>query len=97
MESNGDIELRNGGTHYRAQQGGKLSITVADEVTIQCGASSISMKKDGTITISGTTVTIGTKTNNAKYEPPGISVSAAKISQTAMGIHEIQGAIVKIG
>jgi len=97
VESNGDIELRNGGTHYRGQQSGKLSINVTDEVTIQCGASSISMKKDGTITITGTTVTIGTKTNNTKYEPPGISVSAAKISQTAIGIHEIQGAIVKVG
>lgn len=95
VESNGDIELRNGGTHYRGQQGGKLSINVTDEVTIQCGASSISMKKDGTIT--GTTVTIGTKTNNAKYEPLGISVSAAKISQTKIGIHEIQGAVVKVG
>ena len=97
VESNGDIELRNGGTHYRAQQGGKLSLKVMDEVSITCGAASITMKKDGTIEIVGTKVKVGTKTNNTAYEPIGVTVSGAKISSAAVGIHEINGAVIKVG
>jgi type VI secretion system secreted protein VgrG len=70
---------------------------VNNEVSIVCGAASINLKKDGTITIAGTNVKIGTATNNALYEPPGVTVSGAKISQTAIGIHEIVGALVKLG
>mgnify|MGYP006335884243 CR=1 FL=1 len=80
VESDGDIELRNGGTHYRALQGGKLTLNVSDEISM-----------------TGTKVKVGTVTNNTQYEPPGITVTAAKISQTAVGIHELQGAVVKIG
>jgi len=97
VESNGDIELRNAGTHYTGGKSGKLSIAVMSEVSITCGAASITMKKDGTVEISGTKVKVGTKTNNTSYEPPGITVSAAKISQTAIGIHEIAGAVIKVG
>jgi len=38
--------------------GKKLLIDVADEITIKCGSASISMKKDGTILVSGKDVTI---------------------------------------
>jgi type VI secretion system secreted protein VgrG len=97
VESDGDIELRNGGTHYRATQGGKLTLTVSNEISVICGAARITLKKDGTIEMTGTKVKVGTVTNNTQYEPPGITVTAAKISQTAVGIHELQGAVVKIG
>lgn len=97
VESDGDIEWRNGGTHYRALQEGKLTVHVTDEISLVCGAASITLKKDGTLEMMGTKVKVGTKTNNAQYEPPGITVTAAKISQAAVGIHELQGAVIKIG
>lgn len=97
VETDGDIDIRNGGTHYRGQQSGTLSISVSNSVKVTCGAASIELQKDGTITILGTKVKIGTKVNNATYEPVGITVSAAKISQQAIGIHELNGALIKIG
>jgi type VI secretion system secreted protein VgrG len=97
IESDGDIELKNGGVRYVGGQSGKLVISVNSEIDIRCGAASISLKKDGTIKITGTSVTVGTKTNNAQYEAQGVTVSGAKISQTAVGIHEIAGALVKLG
>jgi len=70
---------------------------VDSEITITCGAASISLKKDGTIEIVGVKVKVGNASNNASFEPAGASISAAKINSTAVGIHEIVGALVKIG
>jgi type VI secretion system secreted protein VgrG len=97
IETDGDIELKNGGTHYTGGQGGKLTLNVNNEIKITCGAASISLKKDGTIEIVGVNVRVGNASNNASFEPAGATISAAKISATAVGIHEISGALVKIG
>jgi type VI secretion system secreted protein VgrG len=97
VETDGDIELKNGGTHYTGGQGGKLTLNVNNEIKITCGAASISLKKDGTIEIVGVNVKVGNSSNNASFEPAGATISAAKINATAVGIHEIAGALVKIG
>ena len=46
------------GDDEKRHVGKTLNIDVGDEVTITCGQSSFNMKKDGTITIKGKTITI---------------------------------------
>jgi type VI secretion system secreted protein VgrG len=97
IDSVGDISLKNGGVQFTAGKDGKLSINAGSEVSITCGASSLTMKQDGTIELTGVKVKVGNANNNASFEPPGTTVSGVKVSVTAVGIHEIQGAVIKIG
>ncbi|MBN1959983.1 MAG: type VI secretion system tip protein VgrG [Deltaproteobacteria bacterium] len=97
LTSAGDIKLSNNGCSITAGNDGKLSITANSEVSITCGSASITLKSDGTIDITGQTVTTGSANNNIKFEPAGTTVSGVKITSAAVGIHEIQGALVKIG
>jgi len=97
IESDGDIQLANDGVQYWGAEDGTLMVRATRNIEITCGPATISLSKDGTIKITGTSVEVGTKVNNTKYEPPGITVSGSKISQTAVGIHEIAGALIKVG
>jgi type VI secretion system secreted protein VgrG len=82
----------------------KITLTAATEIVLTTGDSSISMKSDGTITISGKTVTVaGTDTasmgvgaQSVTANKQKVMVSGAGISATAVGVHEISGALVKI-
>jgi type VI secretion system secreted protein VgrG len=73
-----------------------ITINVQRAMDIRCGQASISLKMDGTITITGANVKIGTDDNNAVYSAPGITVNGLKISQTAVGLNEIIGTILKL-
>jgi type VI secretion system secreted protein VgrG len=82
----------------------KITLTAATEIVLATGSSSISMKSDGTITISGTKVTVsgtqeatmGVGAQSVTANPQKVQVSGAGISATAVGVHEISGALVKI-
>jgi type VI secretion system secreted protein VgrG len=75
----------------------KAILNASNEISLTCGASSIVLKSDGTITISGAMkVEIGSGASSAKLEPAGVNVSGPKISSAAIGIHEVTGAVVKI-
>jgi type VI secretion system secreted protein VgrG len=63
-------------------------VTVANEIKFVCGASSITLKKDGTIEIKG----INIKINGAAT----VAVDSAKIDSVAAAVHTIKGALVKI-
>jgi type VI secretion system secreted protein VgrG len=77
--------------------GGKLSLNAASEIAITCGAASISLKADGTIEMTGKTVKSGNANNNVVCDPSGTTVNGVKITSAATGMHEIQGALIKIG
>ncbi len=97
VQSAGDIRLTNAGSGIAAGAGGALKITANEEVSFVCGAASITLKKDGTIEIAGQKVKVGNAANNASFEPAGTAIAGVKVSSTATGIHEIQGALIKIG
>ena len=81
-----------------------ITITAGDEIKIITGESSIHMKKDGTIKISGVDISItGTKktvigvgNQTVTSDLTKVQVSGAAINSSATGMHEITGALVKI-
>ena len=55
------------------------------------------MKSDGTIEITGVKVKIGNANNNAAFEPAGTTINGVKITSASVGMHEISGALIKVG
>jgi type VI secretion system secreted protein VgrG len=96
LEATGKMDFHNPGTSV-VGEGTKLTLNGNSEVTITCGSASISLKSDGTIEIKGTTVRIGNSTNNAAFEPAGTTINGVKITSAAVGIHELSGALIKVG
>jgi type VI secretion system secreted protein VgrG len=96
MSATGKMDLHNPGTSVIGE-GTKLTLNAGAELTLTCGSSSISMKSDGTIEITGKTVKIGNATNNAAFEPAGTTINGVQITSSATGIHQISGALVKVG
>lgn len=82
----------------------KITIDAAEEIFLHCGQSMMSMKKDGTITISGQnvsvlgaqTVKVGVGNQNVVCDVQKVATSGAAINSNAVGMHTITGAVVKI-
>ena len=91
------IAIVNDGQCNVTLEGGKAKIDAPSEIAITCGASSIKLTSDGTISITGINVKIGNSTNNAAFEPAGVTINGVKITSAAVGVHEVNGALIKIG
>jgi len=91
-----DIVVNNSGCEVQLS-GSDATVTAKASVTIKCGASSISMKSDGSIEITGVKVKIGNANNNAAFEPAGTTINGVKITSASVGMHEISGALIKVG
>lgn len=82
----------------------KITVTAKTEIVLQCGLSYFSMKQDGTILLSGENISIsgnqqvmaGVASQTVTCDTAKVTVSAAGITSTAVGVHEISGALVKI-
>ena len=81
-----------------------ITIDGKTEIVLVSGESSISLKADGTIKISGKKIDIaggdevkvGVGNQNATFDKTKVGVSGAAINSSAVGTHEIAGALVKI-
>lgn len=97
LKSAGDITIKNGACAITASAGGKLTVEAAAELRLTCGASSLTLKSDGTIEVNGTSkVNLSSGASTLALQPASASLNSAAITSTAMGIHDIQGAIVKV-
>lgn len=65
-----------------------ILINAKSEIKLQCGASSVSLKEDGTIEIKGLNIKINGTAS--------VAVDSAKIDSVAAAIHTIKGSMVKI-
>jgi type VI secretion system secreted protein VgrG len=82
----------------------KITIDAAEEIFLHCGQSMMSMKKDGTITISGQNVSVlgaqtvkaGVGNQNVVCDVQKVATSGAAINSNAVGMNTITGAVVKI-
>ena len=82
----------------------KIKLEAATQIVLHTGQSSIELNSDGTIKISGAnieisatkTVTAGVGTQQVTLDAAKIQSSGAAIQTTAVGTHEITGALVKI-
>lgn len=83
---------------------GEILISSAEQIKLITGDSSLTLNKDGTITISGKKITvsgtdeasIGVGNQNVKCDKQQVGTSGAAINSSATGKHEITGAVVKI-
>jgi type VI secretion system secreted protein VgrG len=88
-----------------------VQIKAAKAIQLQTGSSSLSMKSDGTIEIQGVKITIDGKTIESSGEKEvkmgvnaqsvtcntsEVTTSGTKVNSTAIGEHNISGAIIKI-
>ncbi|MGF1581036.1 MAG: type VI secretion system Vgr family protein [Gemmataceae bacterium] len=103
----------------KASGGGNVLIEAKEKIVLNTGKSTLTMLKDGTITIDGKTINIigseaindsaptiaisGTKqtqigvgAQTVTCDPAKVVTSGAGIAATAVGVHEITGALVKI-
>ncbi|MGZ5425712.1 MAG: hypothetical protein ACXWE1_00745, partial [Thermoanaerobaculia bacterium] len=84
--------------------GGALVVTVGNETTVTVGASSLKMKKDGSIEVSGqdievtgtASVKMSVGSNSIKVSTSGIEISGTKVDIAAIGTATLSGALVKI-
>jgi type VI secretion system secreted protein VgrG len=93
------------GLHMTETVGRSLSISAGTEITLQTGASSIVMRKDGTITIEGKEITIAASEKikvsaQRELEMDGgkfsLAAGSGDGSVTAASTLDVKGALVKI-
>ncbi|MES1205760.1 MAG: type VI secretion system tip protein TssI/VgrG [Pseudomonadota bacterium] len=77
--------------------GGNTKITAADEIKLVCGSASITLKKDGTIEISGSQkVKVDGGGAGVELTAAGATMSGAKATVSGASVTEITGGMVKI-
>jgi type VI secretion system secreted protein VgrG len=92
-----DIVVHNGSGQIE-MKGGKISVVAADELSLTCGSASITLKKDGTLTITGAKeVGVACQQSTVKLEPAKAAMNGPATNIAAVGMTEIAGAIIKIG
>lgn len=95
--TNGQCTVSFDGADATLEAPGKLQLTAGAELSLACGSTSIVLKSDGSIEISGAQkVNVGSGSSAVAVEPTGVSVSGTKISSAAVGMQEISGALIKI-
>jgi type VI secretion system secreted protein VgrG len=83
---------------------GQIYVDAKTQITLHCGASLLIMKEDGTIELSGVKINIsgseevknGVGNQNTVFNRSKVETSGAAINTSAVGIHEISGALIKI-
>ncbi|WP_338865637.1 type VI secretion system Vgr family protein [Myxococcus stipitatus] len=77
--------------------GNKIEVTAVAELSLVCGKASIKLKSDGSVEVNGAKeVSLGAQQSTLKLEAAGGTLSAPKLTSSAVGIHEITGALIKI-
>ena len=75
----------------------KIALVATDELVLQCGTSSISLKKDGTITISGSTsVSVSCSSSNVTLDKNSGKLEATNATLSAKATCVVSGGFVKI-
>ncbi len=93
---NKEIEIKSDTAH--------IYLTAAKEIKLVTGESMVQMLSNGTIKIHGVNIEIigtnevkmGVKTQNVTYNTQKVTTSGAAITTTAVGVHELSGALIKI-
>ncbi|HET6150576.1 MAG TPA: type VI secretion system tip protein TssI/VgrG [Polyangia bacterium] len=96
VNSIGEIHLHNSGSSLDLKDG-VLTIWSANEIKLECGPSSISIKSDGTIALNGPQkVTATGGGSGVELHQPGATMSGAKATVSGSTMTEITGGVVKI-
>jgi type VI secretion system secreted protein VgrG len=98
------LDSGNGNSTAELRPNGQIEIFSVEDIKLISGQSSITLNHDGTILISGKLITVsgtdevsmGVGSQNVKCDKQQVATSGAAISSSAMGKHEISGAVVKL-
>jgi type VI secretion system secreted protein VgrG len=74
----------------------KIRIDAGDEISLTCGQSSITMKKDGTITIKGKDITLDAMAKIVAKASGQVEIKGAKVTAEGQAQTEIKGAMLKL-
>jgi type VI secretion system secreted protein VgrG len=96
LQTKADYTITNEKTQI-GSEAAELKIRADSALQLKCGDAMIELKSDGSINITGKKISITAGNNSVVADQTGVTVSGVKISSTAVGIHEIQGAMIKIG
>ena len=96
LQTSSDFSVTNGKCQVESK-GGELHLTASSAITLGSGQAKIELKSDGTINITGTKIGVTAGNNSVVADSTGVTISGVKVSSTAVGIHEIQGAMIRIG
>jgi type VI secretion system secreted protein VgrG len=97
-ESIGDIQLKNGGCHLIAEQGGNLTLKASQQIQLQCGAASITLKMDGSVIIDGVTgISVSSGGSLVTVKPDGSTMAGPKVGVNGSALVEVAAPIVKVG
>ena len=92
----GVITVNNGKCEVHLE-GPDATVSAAASLTLQCGAATITLKKDGTIEVSGSTkVALSGGGSTVGLEAAGATMSGMKATVSGSAITEITGALIKI-
>ncbi|HEX7670574.1 MAG TPA: hypothetical protein VF395_13360, partial [Polyangiaceae bacterium] len=96
VQSVGEIQLKNADCALDMKDG-KVKLTAATEITLECGPASITLKNDGSVVINAPQkVTITGGQGSVELAAAGATISGLKVSISGSTMTEIQGALVKI-
>jgi type VI secretion system secreted protein VgrG len=97
LQAMADMVLNNPGATVSFAEG-NLSLIAASELSLVCGSASITLRSDGTVTISGSSnVTAVSGESGLELVPGGATVSSANSTVVAgKTVTEIVGGVVKI-
>ena len=106
-----NIQLHVGDSNIWMDSGGQINIvgkniTVdgSETVSLKCGSGAILMKSSGEISVQGTKVQVkgteeaklGVTSQSVVCDTSKVAVAGAAVNSSAVGMHEITGAVVKI-
>ena len=91
----GETQTIDVGEKQDTNVGQKKNTTVGEQYTVTVGGASMTMKSDGTISISGSAITISGSTISINGST-SVSVNGGTITSTAQGEHIVFGSLLKL-
>ena len=95
LGTDGVVTVTNGQTTVEGDTAGKLTLTAASEISLVCGGASLTLKADGTIEVTGTTVTTSGSGGSVEAGGAGVTVTGGQVSVSG-GVVDVSGAAVRI-
>ena len=95
LGTEGVVTVTNGRTQVEGGTDGKLTLSADSEISLVCGGSSITLKADGTIELTGATVTTTGAGGSVEASGSGVAATGGQVNLSA-GVVDISGAVVKV-
>jgi type VI secretion system secreted protein VgrG len=96
LGTTGVVTVTNDATTVEGDEGGTLTLNANTEIKLQCGAGSISIKSDGTIEVTGTTIELKSGGSGVKVEASGVTANGGTVTVGGGSMVNVSASVVKI-